>query len=164
MQAHATKIVFLGGVFAYALPRNDSFALLVCPFAAFVFDCIAYGLTYNIQEIGAYIRDHIEPALPQAHAQLPGYAGTSRFLYWETAKRHPTRPDWGRLFARLGNYAVTFLACVVAFTKSWPHIRVGIAVGLLFGVVALYVLLIVFEVRTRDLSRGVAIASASSPD
>jgi hypothetical protein len=149
MQTHAAKIVFLGGLITYALKEKDFLALLVGPFAAFVFDCMAYGLTYNIQEVGAYICDRLEPALPQPLAPGP-------FSYWETAKRGHGRLDWGRAFARVGNYAVTLLAALVSFVQAWSHVPLWVAWSLVVGLAGLYSVLIRFELRSRDLSRGSA--------
>jgi hypothetical protein len=153
MQVRGAKIVFLGGLCAYALPRNDTLAMLVAPFAAFAFDCVVYGLTYNIQEIGAYIHDYIEPFLPRpvdADSSRPG--SPAAFVYWEAAKRKAKYRDWGRGFARIGNYGVTLLVCIVAFAVTGQAVQVHMRYMLMSALIGSYAFLIWFEFRTRNLS------------
>lgn len=153
MQVRGAKIVFLGSLYAYALPKNDALAVLVAPFAAFAFDCVIYGLTYNIQEIGAYIRDYVEPFLPKPDkSELERAQFNFPFLHWETAIRQARYKASGRAFARIGNYGVTFLVCVLAFvttrTKVSLYTLTVLLIILLFG----YIPLVWLEFKTKDLT------------
>jgi hypothetical protein len=156
MQVRGAKIIFLGGLCAYALPRNDALAMLVAPFAAFAFDCVIFGLTYSIQEIGAYIRDYIEPFLPlPGEPELKRSGLLSQFAYWETARRKAKYKDWGRGFAKIGYYVVTFLVCVVAFAVTRHSVPVLTSSLLLTVLVGSYASLIWFEFKTRNLSGSI---------
>jgi hypothetical protein len=147
IEAYGAKIVFLGGLYAYALQRHDTLAMLVGPFVAFFFDSVAYGLTYNIQEIGAYICDYLEPALGRA-------LSNEKFIFWETAKR-AGRKDWGRAFARIGNYGITLLASLVSFLSAWTCVRLAVKAPLLGSLLLAYSILIWFDWRSRNLSKRV---------
>src|ERR1051326_6708064 len=63
VQVGLAKIVFLGTLLGFFLKnpdRNVDIAILICPFVALMFDCMVYGLSFNIRDIGEYIRDHLE--------------------------------------------------------------------------------------------------------
>jgi hypothetical protein len=154
IEAYGAKIVFLGGLYAYALQRKDTLAMLVGPFVAFFFDSIAYGLSYNIQEIGAYICDYLERVLEKGRP-----AEEQEFIYWETAKRIGRR-DWGRAFARIGNYGITLLASLVSFLSAWTQVRATIKIPLLCFLFVAYAVLIWFDWRSRNLSSRINPNSA----
>lgn len=161
MQVHSAKIIFLGGLYTYALQQKDSLLVLVVPFVAFAFDCVIFGYTYNIYELGAYIRDRMEPALPQPAPELLERAGLhAPFLYWETAKSQLQHMNWGRAFSRIGNYGVTILACSVAFAASWNRISHWKWALLVILITASYSLLMWFELKGRQLP-GVKFKSAA---
>lgn len=152
MQVQSAKIIFLGGVYTYALKENDLLLVLTVPFVAFAFDCVIYGFTYNIYEIGTYIRDYVEPMLPQpTNTQLESVGLRPPFLYWETAKSKTTYRNWGRAFSRIGNYGVTILACITAFIIVWSKVRHTTWALLIVFAIFFYGLLAWFECKGRQL-------------
>jgi uncharacterized membrane protein YbhN (UPF0104 family) len=162
MQVHSAKIIFLGGLYTYLLQQRASLLVLVVPFVAFAFDCVIYGFTYNIYELGAYIRDNLEPVLPQPPVALLESVGMRPpFVYWETAKSRLVEQNWGRAFSRIGNYGVTILACGIAFLITWNRVpRVTWALLVALSIFS-YALLMIFEVQGRRLP-GMKFRSHSS--
>jgi hypothetical protein len=69
-----------------------------------------FGLTYNIHEIGSYIREHVESALPTP----------TGFLWWQHSLQNAHNRSWdvGRTMSRTGNYVITSLACGVSFALT----------------------------------------------
>jgi len=160
MQVHSAKIIFLGGLYSYALQQKDSLLILIVPFVAFAFDCIIFGYTYNIYELGAYIRDHMEPFLPQPSADLLERTGIHPpFMYWETTKSQMQHTNWGRAFSRIGSFAVTILACCIAFATAWNKISHWKWALLFVLAAASYFLLTWFELKGRQLP-GIKFKSA----
>jgi hypothetical protein len=152
IQVHSAKIIFLGGLYSYALQQKDFLIILIVPFVAFAFDCVIFGYTYNIYELAAYIRDCIEPLLPQPSGDLLEHAGLhSPFLYWETAKSQMQHTNWGRAFSRIGSFAVTILACCIAFAIAWNKISHWKLALLFVLAAASYSLLTWFELKGRQL-------------
>jgi len=57
VQVGLAKVVFLGSLLGFFLKDvKGSAGILICPFVALMFDCMVYGLSFNIREIGGYIR------------------------------------------------------------------------------------------------------------
>lgn len=161
MQVHSAKIIFLGGLYSYALQQKDPLLVFIIPFVAFAFDCVIFGYTYNIYELAAYIRDCMEPLFPQPSGKLLERAGLhSPFLYWETAKSQMRHMDWGKTFSRIGGSAVTILACFIAFATAWNKVTHWKWVLFLIFFVVSYSLLAWFEVKGRQLP-GIRFKSAT---
>jgi hypothetical protein len=78
-----------------------------------MFDCMVYGLSFNIREIGTYIREHVEREMP-----LPKER-------WETcrdAKARKGYKDWGRIVFRIGNYGLSLSVTMISFLEGTPPI------------------------------------------
>ncbi len=164
----AAKLASLASLYAYALGKNQgpsiadeylSFILLLGPPLALGFDCMIYGLTFNIQELGAYIGRHIEP-------QFPRPKGT--FKYWQeslkAARGAPNEKksdgnrnwtqkwDFGRSLSRYGSYSITTIACFTSFKLSWDAVDPWWRNGIL-GLVAVFLsVLLYFEANVNKLA------------
>lgn len=112
VQVGLTKVVFLGTLLGFFLKeaKGDP-AILICPFVALMFDCLVYGLSFNIRDIGRYIRDHIE----QEMLQNPATAGVALWQTYRTEREESGFRDWGRIIFRIGSYGLSILVAVVSF-------------------------------------------------
>jgi len=135
VQVGLAKIVFLGSLLGFFLrydknngpAATDNAAILICPFVALMFDFMVYGLSFNIRDIGGYIREHLE-----INGMTSGFApGTFRgFKLWQTYRKDREKAghrDWGRGMFRAGSYGLSILVAVVSFfqvthppTRSTP--------------------------------------------
>jgi hypothetical protein len=112
IQVGLAKIVFLGTLLGFFLKdaRGDT-AILICPFVALMFDCMVYGLSFNIRDVGNYIRDHVE-------REMLFDPATMDVALWQTHRadrnKHGFR-DWGRIMFRVGSYGLSILVAVVSF-------------------------------------------------
>jgi len=131
----ALKIVFLGTLLGFFLKdaKGDA-AILVCPFVALMFDCMVYGLSFNIRDIGDYIADHVEHEMRREPA-------TQYVELWQTYRRDRRKRgfrDWGCSMFRVGSYGLSLLAAGVSFFRvAWP----GLLVPLWSLVVLLFIAL-----------------------
>lgn len=65
VQVGLAKTVFLGTLLGFFFKdAKGSPTILICPFVALMFDCMVYGLSFNIHEIGTYIREQVEKEMP----------------------------------------------------------------------------------------------------
>jgi hypothetical protein len=135
----AAKIASLAGLYAYALgldvdksaaPEHVPLVLLLGPGIALAFDCMNYGLSYNIHEIGSYIHWRIEAVLPKGP--------DSAFDYWQTSLSKVRRKsgfmnlDFGRSLSKYGNYLVTVLSAITSFslTRDMDRTQWSLLLGL----------------------------------
>lgn len=112
IQVGLAKIVFLGTLLGFFLKdaRGDT-AILICPFVALMFDCMVYGLSFNIRDVGNYIRDHVEK-------EMLCDPGTMDVALWQTLRADRVElgyRDWGRIMFRTGSYGLSILVAVVSF-------------------------------------------------
>ncbi|MBU1049606.1 hypothetical protein KKG90_06215 [Candidatus Bipolaricaulota bacterium] len=109
-QVIGIKITFVTtamGVIIEGIARLEfSFALLVIPaIAAVFFDFLIYSYSFSIKRIGAYTREHIEPALAESGQVPEGYVQWQAYL---------TQPKTRQTLALYGNLGLTSLAIVSA--------------------------------------------------
>ncbi len=95
------------GVILEGLVRQQlTHALLTIPaIAAVFFDFLIYSYSFSIKRIGAYTREHIEPALVQLGQVPEGY------ILWQ---EYLTQPKTRQALALYGNLGLTLLAIAVA--------------------------------------------------
>ena len=107
VQVGLAKVVFLGSLIGFFLKdEKGGVGILICPFVALMFDCMVYGLSFNIREIGSYIGVHFESAM------LEGAAGVK---LWQTYRRESSYFDWGRFVYRTGSYGLSVAATGLSF-------------------------------------------------
>lgn len=114
VQVCLAKVVFLGTLIGFFFKdgRGDP-AILICPFVALMFDCMVYGLSFNIHDLGSYIGEYLEsPAISEGS--------------WEPWQRYrKTRlgagfRDWGRIVFRVGSYGLSSAVSILAFAETMP--------------------------------------------
>ena len=120
IQVGLAKIVFLGSLLGFFLKDakgDTATAILICPFVALMFDCMVYGLSFNIRDVGNYIRDHVEKEMLRD-------PGTMDVDLWQIYRRNRDKEkgkgrfrDWGRIMFRVGSYGLSILVAVVSFVK-----------------------------------------------
>jgi hypothetical protein len=124
------KITFVTtaiGVIIERIARLEfSSALLVIPaIAAVCFDFLIYSYSFSIKRIGAYTREHIEPALAKS-GQVP-----EEYLQWQA---YLTQPKTRQSLALYGNLGLTALAIVAAamalFVPYDPKISIPLLIVL----------------------------------
>jgi hypothetical protein len=118
VQVGLAKIVFVGSLLGFFLKdaKGDP-AILICPIVAIMFDCMVYGLSFNIRDIGNYIAGPIEDKMRSTPA-------TADFLFWQSFRHTRSRGsyrDWGRAMFRLGSYGLSTLVALVAFLQATSH-------------------------------------------
>jgi hypothetical protein len=104
IQVGLAKTVFLGtilGIFFQNAKGEPT--ILICPFFALMFDCMVYGLSFNIREIGAYIGEHLESEMELSEP-------------WQTHRTKENR-DWGRIAFRVGSYGLSCAVTVISFAE-----------------------------------------------
>lgn len=110
VQVGLAKTVFLGTLlgFFFKDAKGDP-TILICPFVALMFDCMVYGLSFNIRDIGSYIGIHLEPQMPIAEP-------------WQRhrANNADTHRDWGRIAFRVGSYGLSWAVSVASFAQMKP--------------------------------------------
>ncbi len=113
VQVGLAKVVFLGSLFGFFLkdPKMISPGILICPFVALMFDCMVYGLSFNIREIGFYIGDEFEREMKADHANI-------HVTFWQTYRRDRPYVDWGRLVYRVGSYGLSAGASILSFVGA----------------------------------------------
>jgi len=95
--------VVVGGI--HSQSQNVVPALLVIPaIAAVFFDFLIYSYSFSIKRIGAYIREHIEPAMKQLGQVPEGYVQWQEYL---------TQPKTRQTLSLYGNFGLTSLAVVI---------------------------------------------------
>lgn len=111
IQVGLAKTVFLGTLIGFFFKdgKGDP-AILICPFVALMFDCMVYGLSFNIRDVGTYIGEHLEGHMGlkdpwQRHRVARGAAG---FM------------DWGRIAFRVGSYGLSAAVTVLSFAETMP--------------------------------------------
>jgi len=112
VQVGLAKIVFLGTLLGFFLKdaKGDP-AVLICPFVALMFDCMVFGLSFNIRDVGDFIRDHIE-------REMRSEVATHYAELWQTHRRRRDERgfrDWGRIMFRVRSYGLSLLAAGVSF-------------------------------------------------
>lgn len=136
VQVGLAKIVFLGTLLGFFLKdAKDDPAILICPFVALMFDCMVYGLSFNIRDVGDFIGDHIE-------REMRSEVATRHGEFWQTYRKHRDERgfrDWGRIMFRVGSYGLSLLAAGVSFFQVvrpkllipvwWLIVLVAIAVS-----------------------------------
>jgi hypothetical protein len=112
VQVGLAKTVFLGTLlgFFFKDDKGDPI-ILICPIVALMFDCMIYGLSFNIRDIGSYICEYLEPKLGIEKA----WQGLRRE---RVLKREFT--DWGRIIFGLGNYGLSISVAVISFIEAKP--------------------------------------------
>jgi hypothetical protein len=147
IQVGLAKTVFLGtllGVFF----KNDKvdLAILICPFVALMFDCMVYGLSSNIRDLGSYIGKHLEN---QMTLDDP----------WQSYRLSRSKKgikDWGRIAFRFGSYGLSIAVTVVSFLKSMPPARTPLLSGEWIWRIALMVFLgvawtaLIYPISTKE--------------
>jgi hypothetical protein len=107
------KTVFLGTLLGFFFKdAKGDLAILVCPFVALMFDCMVYGLSFNIREVGSYVATHIEKQMDLGEEPWQNYR----------LKRLEGRrfTDWGRIVFRIGNYGLSFSVAAISFFEASP--------------------------------------------
>jgi len=111
VQVGLAKTVFLGTLLGFFFKdgKGDP-AILICPFVALMFDCMVYGLSFNIRDVGTYIGDYLEPQMGvkdswQRHRAVRVTGGFK---------------DWGRIAFRVGSYGLSAAVSVVSFAETLP--------------------------------------------
>jgi len=122
VQVGLAKIVFLGSLLGFFLrygkdngSAKGNAAILICPFVALMFDFMVYGLSYNIRDIGGYVRDHLEKEGMASSFAPDAFPG---FKLWQTHRKDREGAgyrDWGRGMFRTGSYGLSILVAVVSF-------------------------------------------------
>jgi hypothetical protein len=155
VQVGLAKVVFLGSLFGFFL-RDERVnpGILICPFVALMFDCMVYGLSFNIRDLGAYIAE-IEPLLkPPRNVAFWQTYRTQR----EKEKKRKYR-DWGRIIYRAGNYGFSIAALLLSFWRTrhpialisvWWLLPLGLMLGAGWGI------LVWLEFHRRNPKTGAA--------
>jgi hypothetical protein len=111
VQVGIAKTVFLGTLLGFFFKdAKGSPAILVCPFIALMFDCMVYGLSFNIRDLGTYIAEHIEN----------GMLLTQPWQTYRAKRERGGYKDWGRRMFRLGSYGLSICVAVVSFVEAAP--------------------------------------------
>jgi hypothetical protein len=112
IQVALAKTVFLGTLIGFFFKdgKSDS-AILICPFVALMFNCMVYGLSFNIRDVAAYIGEHLEGGMGLA---VP----YERFRATRVATRFK---DWGRIVFRVGSYGLSAAVSVFSLAETMPH-------------------------------------------
>jgi hypothetical protein len=111
VQVGLAKTVFLGTLlgFFFKDARGD-LAILICPFIALMFDCMVFGLSFNIRDVGSYIGTHLEKEM-----QLKNEP-------WQTYRLNRVQDngftDWGRIVFRIGNYGLSLSVAAISFYEA----------------------------------------------
>jgi hypothetical protein len=75
-----------------------------------MFDCIVYGLSFNIRDVGSYIGEHLEGQMtlkePWQRHRVARVAAGFR--------------DWGRIAFRVGSYGLSAAVAVLSFAETMP--------------------------------------------
>jgi hypothetical protein len=111
VQVGLAKTVFLGTLLGFFFKdAKGDLSILICPFVALMFDCMVYGLSFNIRDVGTYIGEHIETqmALNEPWQRHRATRVASGFR------------DWGRIAFRVGSYGLSFAVTVVSFAEAIP--------------------------------------------
>lgn len=88
VQVGLAKTVFLGTLFGFFFKDGKGYqSIMICPFVALMFDCMVYGLSFNIRDVGSYIGEHLE-------AQMALKEPWQRYRVARTASGFR---DWGRI-------------------------------------------------------------------
>lgn len=111
VQVGLAKTVFLATLlgFFFKESKGDP-AILICPFVALMFDCMVYGLSFNIRDVGTYIRKHIETEMLLKEP-------------WQTHRANRVGKgfvDWGRIVFRVGSYGLSMSVAVLSFYETAP--------------------------------------------
>jgi hypothetical protein len=134
VQVGLAKTVFLGTllVFFFKDAKGD-LTILICPFVALMFDCMVYGLSFNIRDVGSYIGEHIETqmALKEPWQRHRAKRVTGGFR------------DWGRIAFRVGSYGLSAAVTVTAFVEARPPVGTLLSSGAGIWRIALMVVLAV---------------------
>lgn len=114
VQVGLAKIVFLGSLLGFFLKdAKDSTAILICPFVALMFDLMVYGLSFNIRDIGDYIRDHLERCGMEC-LSTHAFADFKLWQTYRTERQEIGYRDWGRGLYRTGSYGLSILVAIVS--------------------------------------------------
>ena len=141
VQVGLAKAVVLGTLLGFFFNRDavqGDTAILICPFVAFMFDCMVFGLSYNIHDLGGYIREQIETRMGFDTA-------------WQIYRHGRKKTDWGRIVFRLGSYGLSVVVTWVSVGKLWlldpqvAKISHGGLIGIIVALVLLWGLLIARE-------------------
>ena len=111
IQVGLAKTVFLGTLIGFFFKdgKGDP-AILICPFVALMFDCMVYGLSFNIRDVGGYISEHLE-----GHMALKDPWQRHR-----VARVAAGFKDWGRIAFRVGSYGLSAAVSVLSFAETMP--------------------------------------------
>jgi len=114
VQVGLAKMVFLGSLLGFFLKdakgSAGSAGILICPFVALMFDCMVYGLSFNIREIGSYIGAQFETAMMEDEA-------SAKVTFWQTYRQKRPYVDWGRFVYRIGSYGLSVAASGLSFLQ-----------------------------------------------
>ena len=112
VQLGLAKTVFLGTLLGFFFKdAKGDLAILVCPFVALMFDCMIFGLSFNIRDVGSYIGSHIEPEM-----QL----GKEPWQNYRLRRRDGGFTDWGRIVFRIGSYGLSLSVAAISFYEVSP--------------------------------------------
>jgi hypothetical protein len=116
VQVGLAKVVFLGSLLGFFLKEGRGGpGILICPFVALMFDCMIYGLSFNIRDVGNYIARELEK-------QMLLDPENGDFTPWQRYRKSravsPFR-DWGRIIYRMGNYGLSIAATALSFSQVW---------------------------------------------
>ncbi len=132
VQVGMAKTVFLGTLLGIFFKKfNDDPAILICPFVALMFDCMVYGLSHNIRDVGSFIGEHIERQMG---------LGEDGWQLYRRQREDRGVKDRGRIAFRVGSYGLSAAVTVVSFAEAktpvgtallasgsiWPFALMGI--------------------------------------
>jgi hypothetical protein len=109
VQIGLAKTVFHGTLLGYFLKeRAGDPSILICPIVALMFDCMVYGLSFNIRDVGSCIGERIERDM--------GFE--TPWQTYRTNRRGTGFKDWGRFVYRVGSYGLSVAVTLVAFVEA----------------------------------------------
>ena len=112
VQVGLAKTVFLGTLLGFFFGKDvkGDPAILVCPFIAFMFDCMVYGLSFNIRDVEGYIAQHIED----------GIDPNARYQRFRVERERKGFKDCGRIMFRTGSYGLSVCIAAISFYEASP--------------------------------------------
>jgi hypothetical protein len=118
VQVGLAKIVFLGSLLGFFLKdAKDNAAILICPFVALMFDFMVYGLSFNIRDVGGYIRDHLEKRGMERSFPKSAFPDLRLWQTYRTEREQSGYRDWGRGMFRTGSYGLSILVAAVSILQ-----------------------------------------------
>jgi hypothetical protein len=159
VQVGLAKTVFLGTLLGFFFKdAKGDLAILICPFVALMFDCMVYGLSFNIRDVGSYIGEHLETQMALKDA----------WQRYRAARAAGGFRDWGRVAFRVGSYGLSGAVAVLSFAEAAPPLGTHLLSGGWIWRIALMVILAVawcaLICAEFSSKKAVTVAPQRSPD